>query len=509
MNFNIGIYKKTRLKLPLCLAMIFSLTLLGCGSDSDDSDSSTSYIQLYNISSNAPGIYLTRDKYSDDDYDEKIYSAITFTNISSRLEVDSDTYDIELAWQDEYNNSYDLEIIYENSLTVNASTVEFIVIAEDIKSPTVLVYDIPVRGDEELEDDSDDDVFNLRLLNMHTWSEGVDVYYSESGESFNEAELLAKTTYTQMADNQKIAEDSYIFYITSAGSDEVLFQSQEISFPYASEYIMVVRENTGAGSSPFLLDILSTSSATEFSDVNSEASYRVYNGIIEHELLPIYQSMFDFHINGIDDSAEISSLAFGEFSQTILTESNDYSMGLVTSSEHEVLINNHLLALGENSNQTIFFYLLEEAVDEDGDGDIDEDGDGYIDETKISINSLVVDNSQSDGIYSHQINVINLIDEDEINDDFTYIKVYFVQSDETIETAEQLLTATFATPNAVELTNNTYDVYAVGRVNSSDIILSAMEITLDEDSNDLFMVLERDISAATGYKMVFTDQTSE
>jgi len=105
--------------------------------------------------------------------------------------------------------------------------------------------------------------------------------------------------------------------------------------------------------------------------------------------------------------------------------------------------------------------------------------------------------------------VINLIDEDEINDDFTYIKVYFVQSDETIETAEQLLTATFATPNAVELTNNTYDVYAVGRVNSSDIILSAMEITLDEDSNDLFMVLERDISAATGYKMVFTDQTSE
>ncbi len=389
MNFNIGIYKKIRLKFPLCLSIVFSFILLGC--DSDDSDSSNGYIQLYNVSSNAPGIYLTRDKYSDDDYDENTYSAITFTNISSRLEVDNDTYDIELAWQDDYSDSYDLETISENSLTVNPSTVEFIVIAEDIKSPTVLVYDIPVRDDDELEDDSDDDVFNIRLLNMHTWSEGVDVYYSESDESFNEAELLAQTTYTQMADNQKIAEDNYIFYITSAGSDEVLFQSQEISFPYASEYIMVVRENTGAGSSPFLLDILSTSSATEFSDVNSEASYRVYNGIIEHELLPIYQSMFDFHINGVDDSAEISSLAFGEFSQTILTESNDYSMGLVTSSEHEVLINNHLLALSENSDQTIFFYLLEEAVDEDDDGDIDEDGDGYIDETKISINSLVVD----------------------------------------------------------------------------------------------------------------------
>ena len=47
----------------------------------------------------------------------------------------------------------------------------------------------------------------------------------------------------------------------------------------------------------------------EFSDINSEASYRVYNGIIEHVQLPNYESLFDFHINGVDDSAEISSLA--------------------------------------------------------------------------------------------------------------------------------------------------------------------------------------------------------
>jgi hypothetical protein len=312
-----------------------------------------------------------------------------------------------------------------------------------------------------------------------------------------------------MADNKKMAEDDYVFYITSAGSDEVLFESEDIAFPYSSEYIMVVRENTGAGNSPFMLDIISTISATEYADINSEASYRVYNGIIEHEQLSAYESIFDFHINGVDDSAEISSLAFGDFSQTIVTESKDNSMSLVTSSGQESLITNHLLALTENSDQTIFFYLLEEAVDEDGDGDIDEDGDGYIDATNISINSLVVDNSQSDSIYSHQITVVNLIDEDEINDDYTYIKVYFVESDETIETASQSITASFASPISVQLSNNTYDVYVIGRLGSSDIIISSSDVILNEESKDQFMVLAKDINTATGYKMVLADQTGE
>jgi hypothetical protein len=507
MTPNNFIFHNAKQSFPLWISLIISFCLFGCGSDSDDSD--TGYIQVYNVSANAPGIHLTVDKNDDDDFEEKTHSAVLFTKVSSRLTYETDTYDIGLAWQNEYDNQYDLETIYENQLKVSSDTVEFIVISNDITEPNVLIYDIPVRDDDELDSDNDDEVFNVRVLNMHTWSEGVDIYYSEHDETFNEAKLLSQTTYTEMTDNQKIAQSDYIFYLTSTGSTEVLFTSQGIAFPFASEYTLVIRENTGVGSSPFTLDKISTTSIVEYLDTDAEASYRVYNGIIEHDLLPTYEKSFDFHINSIDDTPEISELAFGNFSPSILVNSGDYSMSLLTSNDQSPIISNHLLPLNENTDKTIFFYLLEEAVDEDGDGDIDEDGDGHIDEIEATVNSLIVDNSHSESIYSHQMNVVNLIDQDEIIDDFSNIKVYFVRSDEVIETADQSLTATFANPSSVVLLNNTYTVYVIGKLDSSELILSSTELTLNEESKDQFIILEKSLDSATGYKMTFAKQISE
>jgi hypothetical protein len=484
---------------------LFTLSLSGCGSSSDDSKNG--YIQLYNWSSNAPGIHLTVNKNDDDDFDEITHSAITFTSISSRFTYESDTYDIGLAWQDQYNNLYDLENLYESQLKVNSDTVEFIVITEDIKSPNVLSYQISVRSDDEISDDNNDDVFNIRVLNMHTWPDNIDLYYSESDETFNEATLVNETAYAEMSSNQKLEQSDYIFYLSSAGSTEVLYTSQAISFPYASEYILVIRPNMGVGTSPFTLDKVSTTSIIEYPDTNAEASYRVYNGIIEHELLPDYVDTFDFHLDGTDNITDVSVLSFGKFSSSTITESGDYSMSLVTSNTQEPIISHHLLALNENTDKTIFFYLLEEAVDEDSDGDIDENGDGHIDEIAITVNSLIVDNQPSESIYSHKISVINLIDQDEIIDDFTSIKVYFVRSYEIIDTTEQYLTATFANPSTIELLNNTYTVYTIGKLDTSDIILSATELVLDEESNSQFMILEKESSSGTGYRVRFANQT--
>ncbi len=492
--------------LPLCFSILLSISLFGCGSGSDDN--STGYIQLYNLSANAPGVYLTVDQYDDDDYDENTHSPILFSKVSSYLTYERDTYDIELAWQNEYNNVYDLEIVHQNQLQVEADTVQFIVVTDDIRAPEVLYYELPVRDSDELEEDTDDEVFNIRVLNMNSLSDKIDMYYSESHETFNEAVLLSETTFKEMSVNHKIAQDGYNFYLTNAGSNDVLFTSEDIDFPYASEYIMVIRDNTGVGSSPFLLDIISTSSITEYSDTNSEASYRIFNAIIEHEQLADYNNSFDFHINGIDDSPEVASLNFGEFSQSFVIDSGDYSMNLVEPTTQNALISNHLLSLNENTDKTVFFYLLEEAVDEDEDGDIDENGDGFIDNTEIVINSLVVENSLSNSIYSHQMNVINLIDQDEFINDFSSIKVYFVRSDEDVDTADQSLTAIFAQPSSVNLLNNTYTVYVIGSLDSSEIILSSSELTLNEDSKDQFIILEKVVNTNDEYTMRFENQVN-
>ncbi len=488
--------------LSLWLASILSTFLLiGCGGSSD---TDIGYIQLYNASANSPDIYLTIDQYADDNYDAKTYIGVPFTKTGGRIEYETDSYDIELAWQDQYNDKFDLEPIYENSFKIAKDINKFIVVAEDIKTPEIIVYDIPVRNDDEKAEDDDNDVFNIRFLNLHPNNNPLNIYISQSDETFNEAILITQSNYTELSDNQKIDQGDYIVYLTLTTNDEILFQSSEIPFPYSSEYIMIIRENTGAGTSPFIIDKVSTSTATEYADSNAEAEFRIYNAIIEHDLLPAYQSNFDFYLNEVNETPEISSLAFGNFSETIRLDSGDYAMTLLTTNTNEEIIKNHLLALNENSDKTIFFYLLEQDVDADGDGDVDENNDGIVDEIEITINSLVVNNSQSESIYNHQFQVVNLID----NDDFTTFYVYFVRHDETIETAEQFLTAIYASPRSISLLNNTYNVYVIGREDTSDIILASLEITLDEESKDQFMILETDIHSPTGYKITLSNQNN-
>jgi hypothetical protein len=503
MKTKIANHQRNKRMGTLLLSSILSLSLFGCGgSDGDDNG----YIQLYNLSSNAPGVYLTVDQYDDDDYDENIHSPVSFTSISSRLGYDNDTYDIELAWEDDYDSVYDLEVVYESELKVDNDTVDLLVITDDIRSPTVLMYEIPVRDDDELDDDTDDEVFNLRVLNMHSASDGVDLYYSESDETFNEAILFNQSTYSQLSDNQKLDQDGYTFYLTNAGSTEVLYTSQDIDFPYASEHIIVVRQNTGVGTSPFTLDIISTSYITEYPDTNADAAYRVYNAMVTNDVFPEYDGSFDFYIDAIDDSPEVSNLAFGESSESIIIGSGDYSMNLVNPVTQETILSNHLLTLNENTDKTVFFYLLEEAVDDDNDGNIDENNDGQIDELEVIMNTLVVENNHSDSIYSHQMNVINLIDQDEIIDDFTSIKVYFILDDETVDTAEQSVTSIFATPSSVELLNNTYKVKVIGRLDSSNRELATTDLVLTEESTDQFIILEKDANEPSGYRMTFEDQ---
>ena len=47
----------------------------------------------------------------------------------------------------------------------------------------------------EDEEDEDNDLFNLRVLNLHPDSAGVDFYMSESDETFNEATLVGQFNY--------------------------------------------------------------------------------------------------------------------------------------------------------------------------------------------------------------------------------------------------------------------------------------------------------------------------
>jgi hypothetical protein len=478
--------------------------LTGCGGSDSDDDESTGYVNFYNASKNAPAIFFTLDEDLDDSSDDHVeltFNGVEYTKSLTNYQVETNSYFYELAWQDEDSATRDnLELVYEGEITVQADEIQFIVASENVASPTVNVYSIEKIDDE---DDTDNDLFNVRVLNIHPESEPVDVYLSNSDETFNEAVLMGEFSYTELSDNQKYDQDEYVFYITMAGSTEILYQSNKVAFAYPSQYVMVVRENNGSGVSPYTIDKVSNSSTEAFLDAESEAKFSAYNAIQTHQLLPDYSGVLDIFVNGVDEEADIDALSLGEFSESVTLDKGDYSIDLLVDQNGTPLLSNHLLSLTENSNKTVFFYLNEENVDHDGDGDVDEDGDGQVDEVEVKVNSLVVDNSTRESIYDHNITLINLVD----SEDFSYVRLYFVRSDETISTAVNNKYVTYAEPESINLLNNTYQVFVVSDVDSSNIILSSFELILDEDSGEKYMVVENDESSATGYSVKTINQT--
>lgn len=480
------------------------VTLMGCNS-SDDS-SGEGFIKLYNLSKDAPNIYLTVDEDisvdadSDNDHYENTYSGIAYTKANNNFTLETNNYDYQLAWQDgDTSSSENLTLIHEGQLTVTDENIQMIVLSNSILSPDVFIYDIPVIEDDS---DDDDDLFNMRVLNMHPEQQQVDFYFSKEDESFTQAQLFAQVNYQELTDNQKVAQEDYIFYITAAGSEEVLFQSHSIGFAYSAQYVIALRENLGAGSSPFVIDRISNSSITEYVDDNAETTIRAYNAVAPHAELASYQGDLSLYVNGVDDSPEIQQLSFGEISDELHLASGDYSLDLVSQQDSSPLLSNHLISLNENTNKTVFFYAEEEYVDSDGDGNVDENGDGIIDEIDVNLYSLVVSNSLSTSIYEHEIEIVNLVQSDE----FDHVQVYFVRHDETIDTATYDRTINYKDTSDITLQNNDYQVFVIAQENGSRIILNSFELILDEQSTEQFLVLEVSEASATGYKASLIDQ---
>ena len=241
MRFNSNLLSTISPAKILLLSSAFVLAACGGGSDS----SNVGYVKFYNSSKNAPDIILTidQDLESDDDDDsdnfEVTFNGVAYTESLSAFEIDTGSYFYELGWQDEDSSDRDdLELVAEGQVNVTTDTIELVVLTDDITAAQVQTYSIEVLEDEE---DEDDDLFNLRVLNLHPDSAGVDFYMSESDETFNEAKFVGQYSYKQLSDNQKFDQDEYIFYITKSGTQEVLFTSDDIDYAYPAQYVMIAR----------------------------------------------------------------------------------------------------------------------------------------------------------------------------------------------------------------------------------------------------------------------------
>ncbi|MDP5137462.1 hypothetical protein ORJ04_16015 [Rheinheimera baltica] len=495
-NFCSG--QKLRLTFKLCLISFTTLILGACGSS--DSENGTGLVKFYNASPTSPSVYLTLDEDLDSDEDdefEQTFLSIGYGNALKNTEVPEGEYFYELGWKDgDSSERSELEIITESNLQIRNESITLVVLSNDIKTPEVKLFDIGIIDDES---DVDNDLFNLRFLNVSPEYTQIDLYMSKSDETFNQAVLMGTLDYLSLTDNVKIKEDDYIFYITAAGGSDILFQSTEVSYQYNGQYIITVRPNDGVSSTPFVIDNIGNSFVATYQSVDAEARFRIYNGLQENQLMPAYTGAIDVNVvNGsTTTTADIQDLSLGQFSAAFVVDQGDYSLSVYNAEDDVNLVSSQLFSLPENTDRTVFFYMIEQ--------DIDDDGDGEIEETEAKLVSKIVDNSTRERIYEHEVKMLNLA----YNADITSVTFSFVKSDEVIETATLRRSTSIGEAQALVLVNNTYNVYAIGKVDGVDYILANQLLTLDETSGELFLLLETDVSSATGYRMRFVPQLAE
>lgn len=482
--------------------MMLALTLLsGCGSDTDD----TGFINFYNASENSPKIYLTVDEdlnSDDDDEVEKTFSAVEYGQALNNRSVPSQDYFFELAWQEDEDSKLrnDLEIIFEDRLSVRDDEITLVVMSGNLPNQETSVFNIPIIDDD---DDYDDDLFNLRFLNVVARDISLDIYISEHDETFNEAVYVSTLNYHKLSENFKFEEDRYIFYITLTGEDSVIFESEEIAYPTTDQHVLAVRSNSGAGTSPFVLDNIGNTRIKEYKAIDAEAKVRFYNGIQEHDLLASYGGSINLTSDlDKENTYLVSDLAKNQFSESFMVREGSYSVEVKDSASDDTLLLNQLINLPRNSDRTVFYYLVEEWVDDDEDGDYDEDGDGQVDEIEPKIKTVIVENSTRIRVSEHEIKTLNLA----YSEDFSQVVFYFVKSDEIIETAGAKLLNTIGTSRSTLLLNNTYEVYAIASIENTDVILDKLVLTLDDDSKELYLLLEADVYSPTGFKMSLHQQ---
>lgn len=392
--------------------------LSACGGGSDEGSESfpDAYLQFYNASPNSASTMLVVDGDG--------VSSSSFGDTTALYTVEGGDYEVELNWEDA--DGQDI-VVSAQDMNLRNGHKTLLIMAGDFDSPDIIEYSFERS---ELEDE-------FYLYSMSAISDGssYDLYVADAGAPFSSANFVTSVNYLQTeqlaywdnADDQfAFPTGDYVLFLTQPGSDEVLFESQEVSFNFASDYFMSIRNTSGANTDNLVVDIiLNSTNITAQQDITATAQFRVYNAL--NEGVPLNVT--------ISDGAEEFSIASsgGELSEFTSVEFGDYQIS-ASVNDGEFDFNDRLITLNQGDSKTIVIF---------------EDPD-------LGLTSLNMDDSTLPQSFQHQLSVANLLPE------FNDVDIYFVRDDETIETAQYSVTGLdYADNRNVTVPNDYYSVVVV------------------------------------------------
>lgn len=401
------------------LSAIFAASILtACGGSSDNgSDSfSSAYIQFYNVSPNSASTRLVVDDNS--------VSSSTYGDATSLATFESGDYAVELDWEDSDGQT---NVINERTVSLRTGWKTLLFMAGDFDSPDIVEFSFE-RSDLDNE---------FYLYGMSGIADGgsYDLYIGNSGAPFSSANFISNINYldpTQFQywdntdDQFAWPTGNYVIYLTAPGAEEVLFESQEVSFNFESDYFISVRNTSGANTDNLVVDIiLNSTNTTAEQDVTATAQYRIYSAL---------NSDIDLTVSVSDGQEEFSSSITGsELSSFTAVEFGDYQIS-ATSADGELSFDNRLMTLNQGDSNTVV--IFEDPVQ--------------------GLTSLTLDDSTLPQTVQHELAVVNLLSE------FNNLDIFFVRNDETRDSAQYKVTGLdYADSRNVTVPNDFYSIVVV------------------------------------------------
>ncbi|GAB5379383.1 MAG: hypothetical protein Alis3KO_13700 [Aliiglaciecola sp.] len=444
------------------MGAVLATGLTACSSSDDDNQqfSNAGFIQFYNGSSNSAVTTIRGTEQT------RILGSSSYGDATTLFQVDGGFTEIEFFRTD----SDDEEIILETrEIDIPTGQKTLVMLTGDFGNPTFNEYRF---NREELEDH-----FRLFAVSVTDDQSSYDLYMSDSGAPFTAANLLGTINYESFeeqtfwapdSDSEDFDEGSYTIYLTEPGSQEVIFESNTVSFQFATEYVLVIRGSSGAIQSGIEVDlILNSSTVGNLDDIDASSQYRLYNSL-DNDAVSIA-------LDGTDVVTPAVELAANTLSGFTEVEFGDYRLSANSTTNAELTFNNRLVTLNQGESKAIVIYQDE----------------------NDALTSLSFDESTQPQVFDKQVVAANLVS------DFTDVDLYFVRKDETIESAQFLIASIdFGEAKTVTLPSDFYELVAVFDDNEdTQVLLDRTELLgLNEEANYIIMI-EESLDSPTGYKI--------
>jgi len=443
--------------LPTLLLSIMLLSACGSSSDDEEEVFADAYLQFYNGSANSAATIMA-------EVDGNTLGSATYGDASGLITAESGEVELEFFRIDADDQEVTLE-----EVTVDLSDGEkvLMILSGDYENPSFIEHRY-IREDLE-------DHFRLFATSVISGSVSYDLYMSAAGEPFSAANLLGNVVYEQFdeltywdpdTDSDDFDEGEYVLYVTEPGSNEPFFESATISFAYDTEYVLALRTTSGAIQNNVVIDLIINSSAVaNYADEDATAQYRIYNSLDDSGAISLSLAGNE----GTNYDTTLTANTLSEFNEV---EFGDYRLTALLAEEG---FNNRLVTLNQGESKAIILYRDE----------------------ADNLNSISFEESNLPQVFDHQLQIVNLVP------DYFDIDFYFVRKDETIESADYLVSGLdYEEIRSITLPSDFYELIAVyDGNNDTQVLLDRTELLGINEEVNYIITVEKTVDSATGFKI--------